>query len=98
MVSAGNVLRPRRHFLFINPDVPDYLHREIVRLRVEQAALTVLTEGLQALVFCPTKRFLEEALEKCWSKAEEQNLDPDRISAFHADMKPTKKAGGTTEN
>ena len=91
VVSAGNVLRPRRHFLFINPDVPDYLHREIVRLRVEQAALTVLTEGLQVLVFCPTKRFLEEALEKCWSKAKEQNLDPDRISAFHADMKPTKK-------
>lgn len=91
VVPAGNVLRPRRHYLFINPKVPDYLHREIVRLRVEQAALTVLTEGLQALVFCPTKRFLEEALEKCWSKAAEKKLDPDRISAFHADMKSTKK-------
>ncbi len=91
VVPAGNVLRPTRHFLFINPKVPDYLHREIVRVRVEQAALTVLAEGLQALVFCPTKRFLEEALEKCWSKAKEKKLDPDRISAFHADMNATKK-------
>ena len=90
-VPAGDVLRPKRHFLFVNPEVPDYIHREIVRLRVEQAALTVLTEGLQALVFCPTKRFLEAALENCWSKAKEHNLDPDRISAYHADMKPTKK-------
>ena len=88
VVSARNVLRPRRHFLFVNPDVPDYRYREILRLRVEQAALTVITEGLQALVFCPTKRFLEDAFRNCQRKAKEQNLDPKRISAFHADMKP----------
>ena len=91
VVPTGNVLRPRRHFLFINPDVPDYRRREIVRLRVEQAALTVLTQGLRALVFCPTKRFLEEACVNCQSMAEKNNLDSDRISMYHADMKPTKK-------
>ena len=91
VISAGDVLRPKRHFLFVNPEVPDYRHREIVRLRVEQAALTVLTEGLQALVFCPTKRFLEAALENCWSKAKKHNLDPRKISAYHADMRSTEK-------
>ncbi len=91
VVSAGNVLRPRRHFLFVNPDVPDYMRKEIVRRRVEQAALTVLTEGLQALVFCPTKRFLEEAFGHCQRMAEKNNLDPERIQPFHADMKSTKK-------
>ena len=90
-VPAGNVLRPKRHFLFINPDVPDYMRREIVRLRVEQAALTVLMEGLQVLVFCPTKRFLEEAFGNCKDKAKEKKLDPNRVSAFHADMKSTEK-------
>ena len=88
VVSARNVLRPKRHFLFVNPDIPDYRYREILRLRVEQAALTVLTEGLQALVFCPTKRFLEETFRNCQRKAKEYDLDPNRISAFHADMKP----------
>ena len=90
-VSAGNVLRPKRHFLFVNPEVPDYRHREIVRLRVEQAALTVLTQGLQALVFCPTKRFLEEAFGNCQSIAKDKKLDPDRISAYHADINATEK-------
>ena len=90
-IPAGDVLRPRRHFFFVNPDVRDYMHREIIRLRVEQAALTVLTKGLQALVFCPTKRFLEQAFGNCKDKATEEGLDPNRISAFHADMKSTDK-------
>ena len=91
LVSARNVLRPRRHFLFVNPDVPDYRRRDIIQLRVEQAALTVLSQGLQVLVFCPTKRFIEETLTKCWLMAEKNNIDPDRISAYHADMNSTKK-------
>ena len=88
VVSARNVLRPQRHFIFVKPNIPDYKYREILRRRIEQAALTVLTEGLQALVFCPTKRFLEDAFRNCQRKAEECDLDPNRISAFHADMKP----------
>ena len=90
-VSAKNVLRPKRHFLFANPDVSDYRRREIIQLRVEQAALTVLSQGLQVLVFCPTKRFIEETLTKCWLMADKNNVDPDRISAYHADMNSTEK-------
>ena len=90
-VSAGDVLRPRRHFLFVNPEVPDYRRREIIQLRVEQAARTILSQGLQVLVFCPTKRFIEETLTKCWLMAEKNNIDPDRISAYHADMNSTEK-------
>ena len=87
VVSARDVLRPQRHFMFVKPDIPDYRYWEILRLRIEQAALTVLTEGLQTLVFCPTKRFLEEAFRNCQRKARELGQDPERISAFHADLK-----------
>ena len=90
-VSAKDVLRPKRNFLFVNPDVPDYRRREIIQRRVEQAALFILAQGLQALVFCPTKRFIEETLKKCWATAEKNKIDPDRISAYHADMKSTEK-------
>ena len=91
LVFARNVLRPKRHFLFVNPDVRDYRRRDIIQLRVEQTALTVLGEGLQVLVFCPTKRFIEETLKKCWAMAEKNKIDPDRISAYHADMNSTEK-------
>ncbi len=87
VVSARNVLHPQRHFLFVKPDIPDYQYRDILRLRVEQAALTILTEGLQTLAFCPTKRFLEEAFRNCQRKAADLGLDPEQISAFHADLK-----------
>ena len=39
------------------------------------------------MVFCPTKRFLEEAFRNCRRKAEERQIDPNRVSAFHADLK-----------
>ncbi len=87
VISAKNMFRPKRHFVFVNPAIPDFRYREIFRLRIEQAALSILDNQLQALVFCPTKRFLEDALRNCKRKAEEQGLNPDQISPFHADMK-----------
>ena len=86
-VSARGVLRPRRHFMFVNPNIPDFKYRDILQLRVERAALAVLTQGLQTLIFCPTKKFLEDAYRKCCAKADELGLDPKRISPFHADLK-----------
>ena len=87
IISARDVLQPKRHFIFVDPDIPDFRYRDILQLRVEQAALAVLREGLQCLVFCPTKRFLEDAFRNTRGEAEEDGLDPDRISAFHADLK-----------
>lgn len=91
IVSARDVLRPKRHFIFVDPDIPDFRYRDILQLRVEQASLAVLRDGLQALVFCPTKRFLENAFSKIRAKAEDEGLDPARVSAFHADLKNEKR-------
>ena len=87
VISAREVLRPKRHFIFVEPAIPDFRYRDILRLRIEQAALTVLDAGLHALVFCPTKRFLEEAFRNCRRAAVDRGLDADKISAFHADLK-----------
>lgn len=96
LVSAGNALRPKRHFIFVKPDIPDFRYRDILRWRVENAALCALAlaeeerqtkeKGRQTLVFCPTKKFLEEAFGNCQRRAKERDLDPQRISPFHADL------------
>lgn len=91
VLSARNVLRPRRHFLFVQPDIPDHYFRQIFQLRIENAALAILAENLQALIFCPTKRFLEDAFRNCQRKAEALSLDRDALSAFHADLKNDKR-------
>lgn len=88
VVSARDVLRPKRSFIFVDPEIPDFRYWDILRLRIEQAALAALSEGLQVLIFCPTKRFLEAAFENCRRSAPEHGLDPGQISAFHADLKP----------
>ena len=86
VVSARGVLRPQRHFMFVKPEIRDFRYREILQLRVEQAALAALSEELQVLIFCPTKRFLSEAFYNCQRKAVELGLDPERISEFSADL------------
>lgn len=91
VVSAKDVLRPRRNFVFVDPQIREYRYWDILRLRVENAALTVLAEGLQVLIFCPTKRFLEAAFSSCRREAEERGLDPEQLSAFHADLKPERR-------
>ena len=91
VVSARNVLRPKRDFVFVKPEIPDYQYWDILRLRVEQAALASLVEGLQVLVFCPTKRFLEAAFSSSRRKAAELGLEPEQLSAYHADLNAERR-------
>ena len=87
VVSAKGIFRPKRHFLFVDSDISDYRYRDIIQLRVENAALAALEQGLQVLVFCPTKRFLEDAFRNVYRRAHDNGLDPTQVTAFHADRK-----------
>ncbi len=91
LVSARGVLRPQREFVFVNPAIPDFKYRDRLRLRVEYAALACLSEGLSALVFCPTKKFAEEAFRSSQSEATKRELDRDKLSLFHADLTPERR-------
>ena len=91
LVSARDSLRPRRDFTFINPDIPDYQYRDIFRLRIQNAALACLREDLQTLIFCPSKKFIEEAYSRCRAACEEHGMDASQIAVFHADMTAGKK-------
>ncbi len=87
VVSARDSFRPKRHFVFVSPDIPDFQYWDILRLRIENAALAVLSEGLQTLIFCPSKKFLDDAFRSCRERAEAHGLDSSRISQFHADLR-----------
>ena len=91
VVSARDALRPKRHFVFARPDIRDYGYQDILRRRVESASLALLSEGLQTLVFCPTKRFLESAFIGCIERAKKLGFDSKGVSAFHADMNSEDK-------
>jgi DEAD/DEAH box helicase domain-containing protein len=90
-VSARDVLRPKRHFMFVKPDIPDYQYWDILQVRIVQAALVAVEQGLQILVFCPTKKFLESAFRNCRRKVAELGESSEVVSAFHADLDGQKR-------
>ena len=91
LVSARDSLRPKREFTFINPDILDYQYRDIFRLRIQNAALACLKEDLQTLVFCPSKKFIEEVYARCYTACVDHGLDASKLSMFHADVKAERK-------
>ena len=91
VVSARDTLRPKRHFVFARPSIPNYQYWDILRLRIVNAALALASEGLQTLVFCPSKKFLEETLANCRRIAADHGIDAERLSPFHADLKSEDK-------
>ena len=91
VVSARNALRPRRHFLFVQPEIPDYQYRQFLQVRIERVALAALARDLQILIFCPSKRFLGEANRRCKARANELGYGSELVEEFHADRDANDK-------
>ena len=91
LVGARDSLRPKREFAFINPEIPDFGYRDIFRLRIQNAALACLKEDVQTLIFCPSKKFIEEVYSRCRAACEEHRLNAELLTVFHADMKAERK-------
>ena len=91
LIQERKALQPTRHFLFINPKLPDHNYREELCSRIEQVAVALLDEGLKALIFCPSKRFLEDASRRSKEKAKEKGLNYRGISEFHANLKASER-------
>jgi DEAD/DEAH box helicase domain-containing protein len=84
LVRAKTAMRPERHFAFINPDIPDFHFHEIYRLRIARAALACVAQGLSTLIFCPSRKFAEEAAIRAKRDAGEHGIDPDTIAPYRS--------------
>lgn len=91
LVRATTAPLPERHFAFIDPDIPDYRFHDIYRLRIVRAALACVAEGMSTLVFCPSRRFTEEAAIRAKREAADWGIDPETIapyrSGYEADLR-----------
>ena len=90
-ISAGNVLRPRRHFMFINHHIPDFDFKKIFNLRIVNAAMACLRLQYSVLVFCPSISFAEHAGRSARNAAEKAALNPDNIAVFHSGLPSAEK-------
>lgn len=91
LVSAKDAVRPRRHFLFAKLNPSDSNFRKIHQKRVVNAALAILEEGMQALIFGPSKAYLDEACSNCKRRLEEQGSDASVVEVYYADRDSSDK-------
>ena len=91
-VTANGGMRPRREFVFVKPDIPDYQYWDILKVRTVMAGLACLAAGKSVLAFCPTRRFAEECypvamreLEKR-EEAGEPLADPAAVKVFRSGL------------
>ena len=83
-VNANNRMRPRREFMFVQPDIADYHYWDILQLRTVKAGLACLAEGKSALAFCPTRKFAEECHSKAIAELEKHREAGDVLVAPNA--------------
>ena len=91
-VNANNRMRPRREFVFVQPDIPEYHYWDILQLRAVLAGLACLAEGKSVLAFCPTRKFAEECHSKAIRELERRReagdavVAPDAVRVFRAGL------------
>jgi DEAD/DEAH box helicase domain-containing protein len=84
VVHAETRMRPERHIAFIDPDIPDFRFSEVYRHRIVRAALACVAAGKSTLVFCPTRKFVEEGSIRAKREARDLGIDPDRIATYRS--------------
>ena len=93
LVSARNRMRPRRHFAFIAPSIPDFRYRYIYELRIARAGLAALSLGLTTIVFCPSRRFAEDVFGTAVRGAERAGIDKSKIAPYRSGYTPDERRG-----
>ena len=92
LVSAGQVIGPEQHFVFINPvGIPDFQFQEIYQLRISSAALGCMVVGLTTIIFCPSRKFTEDVTSKAKREAERRNINPDLIAPYRSGYTPEER-------
>lgn len=91
-VNASNRMRPRRQFVFVQPEIPEHMYWEILQLRTVLAGLACVAKGKSVLAFCPTRKFAEAChpiamreLEK-YQETGRELLDPKAVRVFKAGL------------
>lgn len=93
-VSARESLKPKRDYLFVDPEIPNHMYWNVLQLRSAKTALALGKLGKSAIIFCPTRKFAEQAYRQTMSALKESNDDvstvlvPDNIRVYKGGMNP----------
>lgn len=84
LISGAKKIAPKRNFLFIDPNIPDFKYYNIFSLRIANAGLACLSKDYSTLVFCPSRKFLENCYKTAIKHAKERGLDHEIIAPYRS--------------
>ncbi len=91
-VNASKALRPRRDFVFVRPNIPDYQYWDILQVWTVLAGLACVAEGKSVLAFCPTRKFAEACYPIAMRELDRRGstgelaIDPSAIRVFRSGL------------
>ena len=84
LVSGAKKITPKRNFLFIDPNIPDFKYYNIFSLRIAKAGLACLSKNYSTLVFCPSRKFSEDCYKTAVRCAKENGLNHEIIAPYRS--------------
>ena len=91
VLVSGAKIAPKRNFLFIDPNIQDFLYYNIFSLRIANAGLACLSKGYSTLIFCPSRKFSEDCYKTAMRYAEKHGLNQSEISPYRSGYKPEER-------
>ena len=91
LVSSAKKIAPKRNFIFVDPNIPDYKYYNIFSLRIVNAGLACLSEGYSTLVFCASRKLAEDCYKTACRKSKEYGLKEDEIAPYRSGYKSEER-------
>ena len=90
-VRPKNLMQPKRHFVFVDHEIPPIGFLNILGARLVGVARTCLRQNLSALVFCPSVQFAERVFKWARNDAAQEGMNSGKIGVFHAGLESKLK-------
>jgi DEAD/DEAH box helicase domain-containing protein len=79
-VSASGQIRPKRHYLFVDPEVSGSQFYADFQGRISKAASACVALDKSVIIFCPTPKFAEQCYEATRKAFDDTGLDQDCLA------------------
>jgi DEAD/DEAH box helicase domain-containing protein len=84
VLRSEDTPQPERHFVFINPEYPEFRYEEVLVRRLADLAVESVAAKRATLVFCPTRRMVERVAKMARRAVAGRGFDGELVAPYKA--------------
>jgi len=88
IVSGEKAGRCKKHMVFINPDYRDFQYENVLMHKLAMLSSACVENKVSALIFCPTRRFVERLHKRAKRDLDHKGLDSAAIAPYKSGYTP----------